>query len=301
MSHEQLQQIVGLLRSGAGPDLTQPPSVARRQFTEMLSGIPVPDAVEFEPVTTGGVPAFWSRTRGVADDRILLYFHGGGFVIGDAWSYRSLWSSLAAASGARGLGIDYRLAPEHPFPAAVDDAVAAYRWLLECGHRPGAIALAGDSAGGGLAISALVQVRRLGLPQPAAALAISPWTDLACNGESIQSKAAEDPSLTPRGLLNCAAQYLGSAPPEEPLASPVLADLSGLPPLLIQVGSLEILLDDSIRLARRAGAAGSAVRLEIWPGMPHVWHAFGFMLDEGREATRRAGEFLRSCLGESAD
>lgn len=298
MSREQLEQIVGLLRSGAGPDLTQPAAVARRQFDEMLANIPAPQAVDFDRASVGGLTAHWSTTRHAAAHQVLLYLHGGGFVIGDAWGYRPIWCALAEQAGARGFAVDYRLAPEHTFPAAVDDAVAAYRWLLEQGYSPESIALAGDSAGGGLVISTLIEARRRGLPVPAAGLLISPWADLECRGESIAAKAAEDPSLTREGLLNCAAQYLGSASPSHELASPVHADLEGLPPLLIQVGSAEILLDDALRLARRAGAAGVSVRLEIWPGMPHVWHAFGFMLDEGREATARAGEFLRSRLGQ---
>jgi monoterpene epsilon-lactone hydrolase len=296
MSREQLDVIMGMLRSGAGPDLTKPAAVARQQFQDMLAAIPAPEGVDFETSAVGGIPAVWSRTAGASQDRVLVYLHGGGYVIGDSWGYRPLWSGLAAASGARGLGLDYRLAPEHPFPAAVDDAVAAYRGLLDAGYAPGQIVLAGDSAGGGLIIAALIEARRLGLPMPAAALAISPWTDLEFKGESIASKAAEDPSLTLDGLVNCARQYLGDRPAREPLASPIHADLSGLPPLLIQVGSAEILLDDAVRLARQAGAAGAKVRLEIWPDMPHVWHAFGFMLEEGAEATARAAAFLRAHL-----
>jgi len=296
MSQEQLQAVLGVLRSGAGPDLALPAEVARRQFEEMLASLPAPEGVAFEKTTAGSAPAWWSRTQGAAEDRVLLYLHGGGYVIGDSWGYRPLWSGLAAACGARGLGVDYRLAPEHPFPAAVEDAAAAYRWLLDQGHAPGSIVLAGDSAGGGLVVAALVEARRRGLPAPAGALVLSPWADLACEAPSITEKAAEDPTLTTPGLVNCARQYLAGRPAAEPLASPVHAELEGLPPLLIQVGSVEILLDDAVRLARRAGAAGVDVRLEIWPGMPHVWHAFAFMLDEGRQAIESAGAFLKSRL-----
>jgi monoterpene epsilon-lactone hydrolase len=296
MSREQLDTIIGMLRGGAGPDLTQPAAVARQQFQDMLAAIPGPEGVDFESSTVGGVPAVWSRTAGASQQHVLLYLHGGGYVIGDSWGYRPLWSGLAAATGARGLGLDYRLAPEHRFPAAVDDAVAGYRGLLDAGYAPGSIVLAGDSAGGGLIIAALLEARRLGLPLPAAALAISPWTDLEFAGESIAAKAAEDPSLTLDGLVNCARQYLDGRPANEPLASPIHADLAGLPPLLIQVGSVEILLDDSVRLARQAGAAGVDVRLEIWPEMPHVWHAFGFMLEEGAAAVAQAAGFLKTHL-----
>ena len=295
MSQQQLDVLIGLMRQG-GVDLAQPAAAAREQFVEMLAAIPPPEGVGFEPTRAGDVPGFWSRDAGAAQDQVLLYLHGGGYVIGDPWGYRPLWGALARACGARGLGIDYRLAPEHPFPAAVEDAVGAYRWLLDQGFAPGKVVLAGDSAGGGLAVAALVEARRRGLPMPAAALAISPWADLACTGGSIASKAAEDPSLTIDGLHNCARQYLAGGPAEDGLASPIHADLSGLPPLLIQVGSAEILLDDAVRLAGRAGAAGVEVQLEIWPRMTHVWHAFAFMLDEGLQATLQAGEFLKSRL-----
>ncbi len=296
MSREQLDAVVGMLRSGAGPDLTQPAAVARLQFEAMLADIPSPDGVTFDRAEVGGLPAIWSRTAGAAEDKVLLYLHGGAYVIGDSWGYRPVWSGLAAASGAIGVSLDYRLAPEHPFPAAVDDAVAGYKALLDAGRPPGSILLAGDSAGGGLTIAALVEALRRGLPMPAAALVLSPWADLAHTGASMTQNAADDPSLTLAGLENSARQYLDGRDRSEPLASPIHADLSGLPPLLIQVGSVEILLDDAVRLARQAGAAGVEVTLEIWPGMPHVWHAFGFALDEGLEATRRAGAFLRSRL-----
>jgi acetyl esterase/lipase len=295
MSQEQLRAVKAAL--DAGPlDLSDPAPVARQNFEQMLSAIPPPEGVEITPVEAGGVPALWSDARGAAGDRVLLYLHGGGYVIGEPMGYRPLWSALARAAGARGLGLDYRLAPEHPFPAAVEDAVAAYRWLLDQGFAPGRIVIGGDSAGGGLTVATLVKARSLGLPMPAGALLISPWTDLACVGASISAKAEEDVSLDLAGLQNCARQYLGSTPASEPLASPIHADLSGLPPLLIQVGSAEILLDDSNRLATVAGAAGVRVRLEVWPHMPHVWHAFGFMLDEGAQAIAEAGSFLRNRL-----
>ena len=294
MSQEQLDAVVGIMRQGAGPDLSAAPTVAREQFDAMLANIPSPEGLTFSQGTAGGVPAMWSDSPEAAADRTLLYLHGGAFVIGNAVGYRPVWGGLARAAGARGLAIDYRLAPEHPFPAAVDDAVAAYRWLLAEGRKPGSIVIAGDSAGGGLTVSMLVKARDEGLPMPAAALAISPWADLQCVGQSIVTKAEADPALDKAGLVNMAAHYLGGRSPREPLASPIHADLRGLPPLLIQVGSAEILLDDAIRLAGVAGAADVRTTLEVWPGMPHVWHAFGFMLDEGRDATDRAGEFFRS-------
>jgi monoterpene epsilon-lactone hydrolase len=290
MSAQELESLIQIIRSSP-PDLAVPPPQARENFEAMQAGIPIPEDVDFEPVTIGGVPGLWSTTPGVSKDRVLLYLHGGGYMVGSPRGYRSLFSALARASGARGLAIDYRLAPENPFPAAVDDALAAYRALLNQGIAPKAIAIAGDSAGGGLTVATLVAARDAGLPMPAAGITISAWADLSCSGNSITSKAAEDPTLNPAALRAMAAPYLNGTPPRTPLASPLYADLSGLPPLLIQVGSAEILLDDSTQLAARAGAANVAVQLEVWPHMPHVWHLFAFMLSEGRDAIAAAGAF----------
>lgn len=291
MSAQELQLLVTMLRTG-GPDLAAPLPQARENFETMFAAFPVAADVVFETATVGGVPARWATAPGVAKDRVLLYLHGGGYILGSSLAYRALYSGLARAAGARGLALDYRLAPENPFPAAVDDAVAGYRGLLGQGIAPGDIAIAGDSAGGGLTVAMLVAARDAGLPMPAAAVAISPFADLAATGASIASKAAEDPSLNSEGLAGMAGTYLNGASPRNPLASPIYANLAGLPPLLIQVGSVEILLDDSIRLAARAGEANLDVKLEIWAGMPHVWHGFASMLSEGRDAIDQAGAFL---------
>lgn len=298
MSAQELDVLLQALRQG-GPDLSASPEAARQGFEEMLSGIPVPADVAFERIELGGVPALASTTPGAATDKALIYLHGGAYVIGSAQGYRALSSALGRAAGARAISLDYRLAPEHPFPAAVDDAVAAYRALLGQGLTPGNIAVAGDSAGGGLTVAMLVAALQAGLPAPAAALAISPWVDLECAGGTIVSKAAEDPALTREGLQSMAALYLNGGSLRGPLASPIHADLTGLPPLLIQVGSAEILLDDATRLAAAAGAAGVETRLHVWPRMPHVWHAFGFMLGEGRDATAEAGAFIAARFGTS--
>ena len=291
MSAQELESLMQMLRSG-GPDLAAPPPQARENFEAMLAGIPIAEDVTFEQATIGGVPARWSVTPGAPSDRVLLYLHGGGYMIGSTNGYRPLFSALARAMGARGLAIDYRLAPENPFPAAVDDALAAYRALLRQGIAPHGIAIAGDSAGGGLTLATLISARDAGLPMPAAAVLLSPWTDLACTGGSMSSKAAEDPSLNRDGLLGLAATYLNGASPLAPLSSPFYADLTGLPPLLIQVGSAEVLLDDATRLAAKAGEADVAVQLEVWPRMPHVWHVFAFTLSEGRDAIASAGAFV---------
>jgi acetyl esterase/lipase len=213
-------------------------------------------------------------------------------------SHRALVARVAAASGARGLNVDYRLAPEHPFPAAVDDAVAAYRWLLEGGLDPARIVVAGDSAGGGLTVSTLLALRDAGDPLPAGGVCISPWTDLACTGESITSRAEHDPMVQGPGLLDMAAAYLAGHDPRAPLASPLYAELHDLPPLLIHVGSAETLLDDATRLADRARDAGTAVELDVWDDMVHVWHAFAPLLPEADEAIGRIGAWVRGRMGD---
>lgn len=296
MSSSELAQLIAALRS-MELDLAATPEKARSDFSASIGAAPVAPDIQFDALTLAGRPALASLTPGARADRTLLYLHGGAFVIGNPTDYRSLSGELGRAAGVRAVSLDYRLAPEHPFPAAVDDCLAAYMQLLAEGHAPEHIALAGDSAGGGLVMSTLVAARDAGLPMPAAALTISPWVDLACTGASIVTKAAEDPSLTNEGLLAMAALYLQGRSPTTPLASPLHADLRGLPPLFIQVGSAEILLDDAVRLAGAAGAAGVPVHLSIWPDMPHVWHVFGFMLSEGRDALTEAGVFLQAQLG----
>lgn len=297
MASPELEQLVAGLRAG-GPDLGAPPAEARAAFEALLAGMPVAPDVAFETLTLGGVPALRAVTPGAASDTALLYMHGGAFVVGSAQGYRGLAAELARAGGLTAYSIDYRLAPENPFPSGLDDAVAAYADLLARGFAPGRIVLAGDSAGGGLTLAALVAIRDRGLPLPAAGLLLSPWTDLTCEGASLVTKAAADPSLKADALRICAAHYLGDADAKTPLASPLYADLAGLPPLMIQVGSAEILLDDAVRTTSAAGAADVSVRLEIWPDMVHVFQAFAFMLPEGREAVAAAGAFMAARVAE---
>jgi len=256
-----------------------------------------PTDLAYEPVAAGGVRAEWVVPPGASEGRALLYLHGGGYVICSPDTHREMVAHLARASGCRVLLLDYRLAPEFPFPAAVEDAVAAYRWLLAQGYPARGLAVAGDSAGGGLTVAALVAFRYLGLPMPGAAVCFSPWTDLACTGETLASKASEDPIVSRPLLEQLAETYLAGADPRSPLASPLYADLRGLPPLLVQVGTAETLLDDSRRLADRCREVGVEVSLEEWEGMPHVWHFFVSFLPEAQQAIARAGQFLRQRLG----
>jgi monoterpene epsilon-lactone hydrolase len=254
----------------------------------------VPEDVSVEPVSAGGVRAEWISTPGAASDAAILYLHGGGYVIGSLDSHRHLVAEAGRAAGCWALALDYRLAPEHPFPAAVDDAVAAYRYLLGRGIKPGRIAIAGDSAGGGLVVAAMFAIRDAGLPQPGCGWCISPWVDMEAIGGTMTSKADADPTVQKAGILDMARQYLNGADPRSPLAAPLYADLAGLAPLLIQVGAAETLLDDAIRLARVAGAADVHVDLQIWPEMIHVWHLFHPELNAGRRAIAAGGGFVRA-------
>jgi acetyl esterase/lipase len=250
--------------------------------------------VTVEPVTANGVKSEWTSTLDADRSKAVLYLHGGGYVIGSLDSHRHLAAEAGRAARARTLAIDYRLAPEHPFPAAVDDTLAAYRFLLANGVPSGGITIAGDSAGGGLVVAAMLAIRDAGLPQPACGWTISPWVDMEAIGESMIGKAATDPTVQKAGILDMAKHYLNGADPRSPLAAPIYGDLRGLAPLLIQVGAAETLLDDAVRLAQVAGAADVAVDLQIWPEMIHVWHVYYPELAAGRRAIAAGGEFARA-------
>lgn len=258
------------------------------------SHFPLPAGTTTSAVDAGGVPATWVLSPDAATDRVVLYLHGGGFWAGSSISHARAAADIGVAAQCRVLVPDYRLAPEHPFPAAVDDCVAAYRWLLGTGVDSKRIALVGDSAGGGLVISTLLKARDLGLPQPAAGVCLSPWVDLACDHPSYTIKQSEDPLASQASLKTAALSYLGAADPRTPLASPVFAELTGLPPLLIQVGSREVLLGDAVALAARARHAGVTVQLQQWPGMIHNWHLLADLLGDGRRANAEIGAFLRA-------
>ncbi len=252
-----------------------------------------------ERVDAGGVAATWFRPRAHAHGATIYYLHGGGYVLGSMRTHGNLIVDLCDAAGASALGLEYRLAPEHPFPAAIEDGVAGYRYLLAQGVRPDDIVFAGDSAGAGLTLATLFQARELGLPLPAAAILLSPWADLGCNSTTL---AVHDPyDYVARPYLKlCAEWWLAGQDPKHPLASPVHGDFRGLPPLLIQVGGAETLLDDAVRVAARAREAGVDVRLDVHRDMNHVFHLLASFLPEARSALREAGAFVRDATSKDA-
>lgn len=256
----------------------------------------LPTGTTVEPVTAGAVQAEWVRAENVATDRVIMYLHGGGFSKCSCNTARMTVAQISAATGCSVLSVEYRLAPENPFPAALEDALAAYRWLLEQGYAPQKLVLMGDSSGGGLAVSTLVSLKADGDRLPCAAMLLSPWVDLSCSGESIASRAEIDPWMTEQECRACAEMYAPGADLKTPLISPLYADLQGLPPLLIHVGTDEILLDDSQRLAVKAREAGVEVTLHVQEGMWHVWHYFAPHLPEGVEAIGQVGDYVRSSM-----
>lgn len=295
MPSAELATIVAMLREnpmfGAGD------FAAQRAQMELLAGaVPLPPDVRHTPIDAGGVPAEWVETDDSDTDRCLIYFHGGGYAIGSPRTHRALVARIARAARARALSVDYRRAPEHPYPAAVDDAVAAYRFALGAGLASEQIAFAGDSAGGGLTMATLVALRDAGDVLPAAGVCISPWVDLTLSGASIETKADVDPMLSRARLEAFAAAYAGDADRRTPGISPLFADLAGLPEILVHVGTAETLLDDALRLVERLRAARVEVSLDAYEEMIHVWHAFATILPEARDAIERIGDFLRRRL-----
>jgi epsilon-lactone hydrolase len=293
MSKEQRTALDGILRQGP-LDLEADVPTLRAAFNALMAYVPVAGDVDQKPTTIGGVSAVEVTIRGTDAANVILYFHGGVYVIGSAATSVPLVSDLARRTGAKAVTLDYRLAPEHPYPAAVEDAQAAYRGLLEQGIDPGQIALAGDSAGGGLAVATLLALRDAGTPLPSCAYLMSPYADLTLSGETFLEKQALDPILTPVGVRLRVPDYVAGADASDPHISPVFGDLTGLPPLLIQAGSHEILLSDALRLAARAATADVPVTLEVTPGVPHVFQGYAAMLDEGNTALNRAAAFLNT-------
>jgi acetyl esterase/lipase len=292
MPSEQFDTIIQMLESReADPDV--PIEKMRAFFEKEAQMVPVAEDVVCEMVEMGGVPAEWISTPGASEDRILYYLHGGGYCLGSLNTHREMVSRIARSGQARALSVEYRLAPEHPHPAALEDSLAAYRALLADGTDPAKIVIGGDSAGGGLTLATLLSLRDSGDPLPAGAVCLSPWTDLDATGESMKTKADVDPMIGADDDKKMARRYAGGADLREPLISPLYADLQGLPQMLIQVGTREVLLDDSTRFADRAREAGVDVTLEPWEEMIHVWQFFAFMLPEGQQAIDRIGEFIQ--------
>jgi len=293
MTVSQLDSLVTLLRTRPAP-ATQDVIESRARFEKMggfLGG--APDA-KCEKVDVDGVPAEWVSAPDVDASRAVLYLHGGGYAIGSINTHRRLAFDISAASGARVLLLDYRLAPEHPFPAAVDDAATAWRWLLKQGFANTKLAIAGDSAGGGLTIATLVNLRDRKLGLPACAVAISPWVDLEGVGTSMTARSEQDPMVQKAGLGWMADMYLAGKDARTPLAAPLHADLKDLPPVLVQVGTAETLLDDATRIAERLHSAGGEVKLSVWPNMLHVFPMFAPILSEGRDGCVEVGQFIKA-------
>jgi monoterpene epsilon-lactone hydrolase len=299
LSTEQRKNIDAALRQSPIP-ADSSVSEQRRLLGELASARPLPADVTVASVRLGAVPAAEITVDGIEPRHVVLYFHGGVYVVGDAFQSADLASQICRRTQARAVSLDYRLAPEHPYPAAVDDALAAYDALLREGIAPSDIALAGDSAGGGLAVATLVNARDHGLPLPAAAFLLSPYVDLTLAGATMDTKSDADPVLSRELLEPRIADYAAGQDPALSLISPLFADLSGLPPLIIQVGTHEVLLDDAVRLAQRAAAADVAVTLDVTPEVPHVFQNFYPILDEGAEALDRAGQLLTEHFARAA-
>jgi monoterpene epsilon-lactone hydrolase len=297
MPSQAMQDLIDAFREQRKARAGQaPPTLAEQRASFAPAGRihPVPDDVQVSEVTAGGVPAHWLAAPGTDPGRVLLFLHGGGFELGSLRSDGELAARLGRAGGMRVLFPEYRLAPEHVFPAAIDDVLAAWRWLrADQGLSARSIAVAGDSAGGGLAVALLVAARDAGEALPAAAVLMSPTVDLTSSGASMTERVDQDPFSTPAMLRRLASDYLAGADPKTPLASPLFASLAGLPPLLIQVGTADLLLSDSERLAAAASAAGVDVTLEVGEGLPHVYPIL-LGTPEAAQATEQTGKFLRA-------
>lgn len=267
---------------------------SRAGFEAMSRSFKPSADASFEPVDAFGVAAEWVSTKASSQSPVILFFHGGGYCIGSAKTHRDLVSRLCTACGGRALSVDYRLAPENPFPAAVDDGVAAYRWLRSQDVPAASIVIAGDSAGGGLTLATLLALKQAGDELPAGGVCMSPVTDHTKSGESMRTKIDLDPMVHPTSSTAYSKMYVGNADPKSPLASPLYGDLMGLPPLLILVGTSEVLLDDSTRFAERAKAAGVPVEIEVWEEMIHIWPFFAALLPEARQAIDRMGSFIKT-------
>jgi epsilon-lactone hydrolase len=295
VSAEQRETLEAILRQAAFP-VDSDVDEQRRLFKQASSAQPLPPEVTVTAGELGGVPTAEITVDGIEPRHVVLYFHSGVYVIGDAFIPADLASQVGRRTQAKVISVDYRLAPEHPYPAAVDDGLAAYEALLDDGIAPSDIVFAGESAGGGLAIATLVNARDHGLPLPAAAFVMSPMTDLTLAGTTMETRRDDDPLLSREALQARVTDYTSGQDAAIGLISPLFADLSGLPPVIIQVGTHEVLLDDAVRLAQQAAGADVQVTLDVTPGVPHVFQAYYPMLDEATAALDRAGQFLSAHL-----
>jgi len=299
MASPQLQNIIEMIKAQPLRE-DVPVEETRATFEQLAAVYPVADDVKREKAGPEGVPGEWLTPSGVSGDITVYWLHGGGYTIGSISTHARMVSLIVRAADARAFAINYRLAPENPFPAGLDDALAGYRWLLEQGVDPARLVIGGDSAGGGLTLATLQRLREAGDPLPAAAVLLSPWTDLEATGESVKTRREADPMIDPTGALEAARSYLPDGDLRDPLVSPLHADFTGLPPMLIQVGDAEVLLDDSTRVYERAEAAGVDVTLEVNDEMIHVFQFFAPLLPEAVAAIERIGEFAKSHAGAAA-
>ena len=298
MASPQLRELLEMFAERAAAFAETPPSLEERRMGANMMGARFQnlDGVSTEAVDADGVPAEWVAAPS-ANNGAVLYLHGGGYVTGSVISHRGMAANLSRTSGCRVLTIDYRLAPENKHPAQVQDAHTAYRWMLSNSADPSTTIIAGDSAGGGLTVATLLSIRDDGDPLPAAGVCISPWIDMEGTGISMKSKAGVDPMVSKEGLIDMAQTFLGDGDRRDPLAAPLHADLTGLPPLLIIVGTAEVLLDDAKRLHENAESVGVDSTLEIWDDMVHIWPWFAPFLPEGQQAMEQMGDFIKERIG----
>ncbi len=294
MVSEGMEFVIKILKERSAEEIKERVKKSRNTWEELAKMAKVPKDVKCESINAGGVPAEWISAPDAVKTQVILYLHGGGYMSGSINTHREIASRISRGSKSRVLIIDYRLAPEHPFPAAVEDAYLAYQWLIEDQKiAPSDLIIAGDSAGGGLTLATLINLREKNKKLPAAGVCLSPWTDLGLTSKSYKSKARIDPMVTVDGLMFDAKLYLVDTDYTNPLASPFYGDLSGLPPLFLLVGTAEILLDDSVELAKRAKKANVDVTLEAWDDMPHVFPIFAAFAPEGQQGIEKITEFIQ--------
>ena len=297
MVSDGIKRISEMVRQNSKVVAKQRVEESRAGFEQFAAMFQVAKDVKIDNVDVNGVSAVWISTPEAVEENVVLYFHGGGYVFGSINTHKEFMSRISRVSNSRVLLIDYRRAPENPFPAALEDAITAYKWLIDSeGIKPENLIIGGESAGGGLTLATLLKLRDTGIPLPAAALVLSPWADLDMTGETIRTKARVDPLANPSDLFFLASLYVGEDDPKNPYISPLYGDLKGLSPMIIQVGSAEILLSDAERIAERAKAADVDVILDIWEDMIHMFQMFALWSPEGQKATEKLGKYIQKHL-----